>query len=228
MADGSYYVGRAAELIADSPRMSHSLESFRSYGWEIQIPTFAGTLGNIPGLDSQDRLTLAAKQVTQIGFTVEDIEAHRVNEKFFYPGKPSPDEVTITFDNLIKGDVADALFAWMRTVYDPVYGVHYAGLGNGTSPVNPSPEGLVGITDAPIFKRTVTVWQLDAHRNPRSHVNLYGAYPKGWKLGELNYSENSFHTIELTLRFDFAVQFSERTNIDLVLSPVAIPPNLIS
>jgi len=219
MAQGHFYVDRAAELIADSPRLSHALESYRAYAWEIQIPQFAGSLGNVPGLASQDRLTLAAKQVTQPGFTVEDIEVHRVNEKFFYPGKPSPDEITVTFDNFIKGDIADALFAWMRTVYDPVYGVHYGGLGNGTAAVNQVPGIGPELKETPIFKKTVTIWQLDAKRVPTSHVNLYGCYPKGWKLGEFNYATNEFHTIEMTLRYDFAVQFTEDSDIDDVLSP---------
>jgi len=221
MADGKFYVERAAELIADSPRLSHALESFRAYAWEIHIPKFAGALGNVPALSDQARLTLAAKQVTQPGFTVEDIEVHRVNEKFYYPGKPSPDEITVTFDNLIKGDVADALFAWMRSVYDPVYGVHYAGIGNGAASLtNAIPTDAPNQTEPPVFKRTVTIWQLDAHRNPITHVNLYGCYPKGWKLGEFNYSTNDFHTIEMTLRYDFAVQFTESSDIDSVLSPV--------
>ena len=65
MADGKFYVERAAELIADSPRLSHALESFRAYAWEIHIPRFGDTLGNVPALNDQSRLTLAAKQVTQ-------------------------------------------------------------------------------------------------------------------------------------------------------------------
>ena len=222
MADGKYYVDNAVNLLADTPRLSHALESFRAYSWEIQIPQFAGVLSQVPGLENNDRLTLACKKITQPGFTVEDIEVHRVNEKFYYPGKPTPDNITVTFDNLIKGDVADALFAWMRSVYDPVYGIHYAGLGNGTTDVNQSPEGLAGMTQAPIFKRTVTIWQLDAHRNPVTHVNLYGCYPKGWKLGEFNYETNDFHTIEMDLRYDFAVQFTETSDIDPVMSPIVV------
>ena len=222
MADGKFYVDNAVNLLADTPRLSHALESFRAYGWEIQIPQFAGALSQVPGLENNDRLTLACKKITQPGFIVEDIEVHRVNEKFYYPGKPSPDEITVTFDNLIKGDVADALFAWIRSVYDPVYGIHYAGLGNGTSDVNQSPEGLAGLTQSPIFKRTVTIWQLDAHRNPITHVNLYGCYPKGWKLGEFNYETNDYHTIEMALRYDFAVQFTETSDIDPVMSPIAV------
>ena len=213
MADGKYYVGQAAQTVFETPRLTHALDSFRAYSWEISIPNVAGIASIIPGLDS-DRLTLACKQVTQIGFTVEDIEVHRVNEKFYYPGKPSPDEITVTFDNLIRGDVADGLFAWIRTVYDPVFGLHYGGLGGI--------ENLAGLADAPIFKKTVTIHQLDARRNPVRHINLYGCYPKGWKLGEFNYATNEFHTIEMTLRYDFAVQFTENSDIDPVLSPIAI------
>ena len=202
MATGKFYVDRAIDVATGGHSLSHELESFREYGWEIEIPKFPGVLSNIPGT-SQERLTLACKQVTQIGFTVEDIEVHRVNERFYYPGKPLPEEVTVTFDSLIKGDIARSLFAWMRTVYDPVYGVHYAGILGGDIINDP-------ITDAPVFKMPVTIWQLDAHRIPRSHIILYGCYPKGWKLGEFNFSTNDFHTIEMTFRYDFMDQGTSR------------------
>jgi len=215
MATGKFYIDRAIDVTTGGHKLSHELESFRSYGWEIEIPTLPGVLGKLPGTENE-RLTLACKQVTQIGFSVEDVEVHRVNERFYYPGKPQPEEITVTFDNLIKGDVARHLFAWMRTVYDPVYGVHYAGVMGGDIVNDP-------ITDAPIFKKAVTLWQLDAHRNPRTHVVLYGCYPKGWKLGEFNYSTNDFHTIEMTLKYDFAVQFTDNDGfIPAELSPVAV------
>ena len=107
-------------------------------------------------------------------------------------------------------------------MYDPVYGIHYGGIGNGTASVTTDPLGAIGITEAPLFKRTVTIWQLDAHRNPITHINLYGCYPKGWKLGEFNYATNDFHTIEMTLKYDFVVQFTETSDIDSVMSPVII------
>lgn len=218
MADGSYYVERAVDLTTGGHTLSHELDSFRSYSWEVHIPKFPGLFSNIPGLDNQERLTLACKQITQPGFTVEDIEVHRVNEKFFYPGKPNPEEITLTFDNLVKGDVAKALFSWMRTVYDPVYGVHYGGLGGSLSPDSAE------LNDTVTFKRPITIYQLDAHRNPRSHINLYGAYPKGFKLGEFNYESNTFHTIEMTLRYDFLVHYSDEE--DLV--PAELDPTILA
>ena len=41
-------------------------------------------------------------------------------------------------------------------------------------------------------------------------------------LCEFNYSTNDFHTIEMTLRYDFAVQFTETSDIDSVMSPIAV------
>jgi len=206
------YLDKATDLGTGGHTMSHELESYRQYSWQIEIPKFAGVLGQ--AFDGQERLTLAAKSVSQIGFTVDDVEVHRVNEKFYYPGKPTPDEVTVVFDDFIKGDIAEELFAWMRTVYDPVYGVHYAGIGS---------DDVTGkLFNAPNFKRPVTIWQLDQHRNPKNHIILYGCYPKGWKLGEFDYSNGDFHTIEMTLRYDFAVQYSdENATIPSELNPIA-------
>ena len=102
---------------------------------------------------------------------------------------------------MIKGNAAKLLFAWMRTIYDPMWGVHYAGIA----------ESIIGLPadGVPNFKRAVTIWQLDAHMEPRNHVVLYGCYPKAWKLAEFNYTTNEFHTIELTLRYDLSVQFTD-------------------
>lgn len=213
MASTKLYLNRALELGTGGHSLSHELESYRSYSWQIEIPKFAGLLGE--AFDGQERLTLAAKQVGAVGFQVEDIEVHRVNEKFFYPGKPTPDEIVVVFDNLVKGDIAKQLFAWMRTVYDPVYGIHYAGVGGG--------DAITGSTsEVPNFKRPVTIWQLDQHRNPQNHVILYGCYPKGWKLGEFNYASGDFHTIEMTLRYDFAVQYTDSDSlIPSELNPIA-------
>jgi hypothetical protein len=206
MAEGKYYLENATAFNknAGSLRLGTALDSFRAYSWEIEIPTFPGSMSVLPGV-SNERLTIACKQITQVGFTVEDIEINRVNDKYFYPGKATPEEITVTFDNLIKGDVADSLFAWMRSVYDPVTGSHYGGVGATADQLIPA---LGKIREALGFKSVVTIWQLDAHRNPMTHINLYGCYPKGWKLGEFNYATNDFHTIEMTLKYDFAVQIS--------------------
>jgi hypothetical protein len=169
------------------PMLSHGLESYRAYQWEVEIALPTGIGGD------ETTLTLAAKQISQIGFTSEDIVVDRVNDKFYYPGKVAPEEVTFTFDNLVKGDLAQMLFDWMTNTYDPRSGVF-------------TPTFIQG---AGGFKSNIKIYFLDNTMFPVKHVYLYGAYPKAWKLAEFNYTTNEFHTIEVTVRFDFAVQYND-------------------
>jgi len=173
------------------PLISTALDSVRAYQWEIH---FQG----LPAIgDSQQgkSLTLAAKQVTQIGHTVEDITVDRFNDRVYYPGKGSAEEVKITFDNLYQPQMADVLYNWFQGTYNPV-----DGRVGTTRSINGSPTRLKG---------TAVVLQMDGKGNIVGGTKLYGTYPKAWKLAEFNYStQNEFHTIEMTLRYDFAVQYN--------------------
>jgi len=171
----AYYKSfRSGQLGSQLPILSTELDSVRVYQFEVH---FEG----VPGISNPSRLTLAAKQVSPIGVTVDDIEAHRVNEKFFYPGKPSPDEVTITFDDLYNG-ASRTLYTWFKGVYN-------------------NQDGSIITNKA----QRVSVVQLDGNMEVKGSTTMYGVYPKAWKESEYNYSTaNDFHTIEMTLRYDFA------------------------
>ena len=178
------------------PILSTNLDSVRAYQWEIHFQGLP-VLGDNQGGKS---LTLAAKQVTQIGHTVEDIEVHRFNDKVYYPGKPSAEEVKITFDNLYQPQMADLLYRWFQGTYNPV---------NGKAGVARDATG-----SATKLKATAVVLQLDGQGRVIAGTKLYGTYPKAWKLAEFNYSTtNEFHTIELSLRYDFAVQYNSASII---------------
>lgn len=128
--------------------------------------------------------------------TSEDIVADRVNDKFYYPGKVTMDEVTIVFDSLVQGQVQEQLFDWFSTVYDPVHGIF-------------TPSFIQGLGS---FKRNVKIFQLDNTMFPVKHIHLFAAYPKSWKAGEFNYATNEFHNTEVTLRFDF---FTQEAGLDV-------------
>lgn len=164
------------------PNLSHDLESYRAYQWEVVIET------GVPGDTS--KLTLAAKQVSQIEFGVDPIDVPRVNDTFTYPGKYQKQPVTITFDNLVQGQLAEQLYDWMSTVYDPITGAH-------------TPQFLRGVGE---FKKNIKLYQLDNTGTPVKHIELKGAFPTNWRAGEFNYSTNDFHLIEMNISFDFLVQ----------------------
>lgn len=173
------------------PLLSTNLDSVRAYQWEIHFQGLP-VLGDNQGGKT---LTLAAKQVTQIGHTVEDIEVNRFNDRVYYPGKPSAEEIKITFDNLYQPQMSDLLYRWFQGTYNPV---------DGKAGVT---RDITGSTTK--LKATVVVLQLDGQGRVIGGTKLYGTYPKAWKLAEFNYSTtNEFHTIEMSMRYDFAVQYN--------------------
>jgi len=172
----AYYKSfRSGSLGSQLPQLSTELDSVRVYQFEVHFDGVP-SIGN-----AGQELTLAAKQVSPIGVDVDDIEIHRVNEIFFYPGKPKPTEVTITFDDLYSG-VSKKLYGWFKNTYD-------------------NTDGSIKSNKA----QRVSIVQLDGNMNVKGSTSLYGVYIKSWKESEYNYSTaNDFHTVELILRADFA------------------------
>lgn len=173
------------------PKISTSLDSVRTYQFEVQ---FYGLPPNLTG--QQTDLTLAAKQVSPISFSVEDIEVRRVNDKVFYPGQVSQESITITFDNLYLRKTASTLWEWFKTIYDPI-------TGNMTKLSAPGGPGNKS------FKANkLRILELDNTKTPHAAIELYGVYPKTVRFSEKNYNDSSFAVIEVEFRFDFMDYFN--------------------
>ena len=183
MANATYVSG-GQNRGTPKPVISEGLDSVRAYQFEIQFDQLPSIVGTTAPTD----FILAAKQVSQVGMTVEDIEVNRVNDKVFYPGKASPEELTVTFDNLYNRSVSEALWKWFSTIYDPTTGKFHTEIAQGANNT---------------FKCNATIVHLDSRGQPLYETRLLGVYPKSWKTAEFNYSTNEFHTIELGLRYDF-------------------------
>ena len=182
--------GRKFQAGKGLPTISTDLDSVRAFQWEIH---FFGLPSNIQG--GQTDLTLAAKQVSPVGFSVEDIEVSRVNDTVFYPGKAKPEELSVTFDNLYLKNTSRDLYLWLRSIYDPLTGEMTKNAAPGGDPRRS-------------FKaHKVEIIKLDNTMTPHSVTELYGVYPKSFKEAELNYSTNEFHTIEVVFRYDFMDSF---------------------
>lgn len=178
------------------PDISQGLNSVRSYSFECKF-TLPGTVAefttgnNNVGAGGDNFLTLAAKQVSNISISTEPIEVHRVNDRVFYPGKPSQEEVTITFDNLYQKKVSNTLWNWWQTIYNPMTGLLI-------------PNSFNRNGAAPSFKaKQLEIFHLDPKGSPLYATRLLGVYPTSWRTAEFNYSTNDFHTIEMAFRWDF-------------------------
>lgn len=181
--------GRQFEPGQGLPTISTDLDSVRSYQFEIHF------LGLPADITNETDLTLAAKKVVGLGMSSEPIVVDRVNDKVHYPGKVTPEEVSITFDNLYLRETASDLWRYFKTIYDPI---------TGEMTKNAQPGGGAGST----FKANkVEIIQLDNTLQPHSTIELYGVYPTKFSAAEFNYSTNDFHTIEVTFKYDFMQQY---------------------
>ena len=167
------------------PTISTDLDSVRAYQFEIHF------FGLPADVTSESDLTLAAKKVGGLEMKNEAITVDRVNDKVFYPGKTTPGELTVDFDNLYLRETAADLYRYFRNIYDPI---------SGEMTKSAQPGGTAGTT----FKaEKVEVVMLDNTMTPHSTIELYGVWPMSWSASEFNYSTNSFHQLTVNFKYDF-------------------------
>lgn len=183
----SYYktkYGRTFTPGQGLPVISTDLDSVRSYQFEIH---FFGLPPEVVGVED---LTLAAKKVGGLEMKNEAIVIDRVNDKVHYPGKNTPGELTVDFDNLYLRETASDLYRWFRNTLDPL---------TGEMTKRSQPGG-----SAPSFKaEKVEVVMLDNTLTPHSVIELYGVYPTSWSASEFNYSTQGFHQLTVNFKYDF-------------------------
>ena len=167
------------------PTVSTDIDSVRAYQFEIHF------FGLPEDVTNQTDLTLAAKKVGGLEMKNETITIDRVNDKLHYPGKTTPGELTVDFDNLYLRETAADLYRFFRHTYDPI---------TGEMTKSSQPGGGAGST----FKADkVEVVMLDNTLTPHSVIELYGVYPTSWSASEFNYSQNQFHQLTVNFKYDF-------------------------
>ena len=168
------------------PKVSTMLDSVRTYQFEVK---FFGL--PVEFVNTQQVLTAAAKQVSPVGGSVDDIVVDRLNDKVYYPGKFTPENITVTFDNQLLSQTTPALWNWFKTIYDPM-------TGDMTKLSAPGGAGNKS------FKASkMTILELDNTNEPHAFIEGYGVYPTGVRFSEKNYASNDFSTVEVTFRYDF-------------------------
>ena len=172
------------------PTISTDLDSIRAYQFEIHF------FGLPEDITNTTDLTLAAKKVGGLEMKNETIVVDRVNDKIHYPGKTTPGELTVDFDNLYLRETASDLYRFFRHTYDPI---------TGEMTKSAQPGGTAGQT----FKADkVEVVMLDNTLTPHSVVELYGVYPSSWSAAEFNYSTQQFHQLTVNFKYDFMNVFN--------------------
>jgi len=189
MANQGYYkTKRTFEPGSELPLVSNDLDSVRAYQFEVIFKDIQIPFGD--NINVQD-LTLAAKRVSGLATRNEFITVDRVNDKLYYPGKVTNEDLQIEFDNLYLKDTAGDLYRYFKTIYDPI-------TGEMTKFSRPG-----GTSGSAFETAQISVIELDNTMTPHATTNVYGAFPISWAASEFNYATNDFHTLTMTLKYDF-------------------------
>jgi hypothetical protein len=183
----SYYktkYGRTFTPGQGLPTISTDLDSVRSYQFEIH---FFGLPADVAGVDE---LTLAAKRVSGIEMKNEPITVDRVNDRVHYPGKNTPGELSVDFDNLYLYETASDLWRYFKSTLDPLTG-------------EMSKNRQVAAGTGKLKAEKVEIVMLDNTLTPHAVVELYGVYPTSWSASEFNYSTAGFHQLTVNFKYDF-------------------------
>jgi hypothetical protein len=143
--------------------------------------------------DASEALAIDIFSASRPSVSVEPIEIHRLNERFWFASKPSWESITCTFYDFDKGknSAAQVLYSWFTSIYNPLTG------GQGYAIVYKTNATLVLLgPDGKIIE----VW------------DLFGSFPESVAFQDLSYDSTDPTQVEMTLKFDYAVLQSDTGN----------------
>ena len=183
-------------MITLTSSQSSKAEPFRGHRWLIQFSfpsTFTAFGGNTDA--RVDDLAFCAHTSTIPVITYGVTEMHRLNEKFKIAGKPSWNELSMSFYDYISKDGSIApdanddqagriLYNWSKAIYDPTTGE----MGYKTE-----------------YTANAALAQLDPRGNIVRSWNIFMIYPSNIDFGgALSYEADGALDITCTFQYDYA------------------------
>jgi len=164
---------------------SAKTEPKRNYRWKVTLAGFGG-----------QNVLWWAKTVTVPSFDVSEVEHNFFDNKYYYPGRVSWSEITMTLVDPIS---PDAVQLTNKLLIDSGYNV----------PPNPTAAN----TKRTISKRRATgtgfkSLDIEIVNSEGETIELWevkNPFIKSAKYGDLDYSNDDLRTVEMTIRYDWAV-----------------------
>ena len=161
---------------------SNDVEPKRNFRFRVQMTTAFG--GSV---------IWWAKSVTTPSFDVTEVEHNFLDNKFYFPGRVSWNEITLSLVDPISVDA-------VALTNEILEGQGYV-VPNGPETINFSTmskgKGKTALGD-------ITIEILDSDGTLTEQWVLNQPFIKSAKYGDLDYSNDDLRTVELTLRYDWA------------------------
>ena len=167
---------------------NNTSEAKRNYRFKVTMNPFGTGAQSAAG-----NVVWWAKTVTLPSFDVSEIEHNHMDNNYYFPGRVSWSEVSLTMVDPIDPDATDLLNDMLVRSGYKVPGSREAAIDKATVSKNKA----TGLGD-------IQIEVLDAEGAPVETWKLQNAFIKAAKFGDLDYSSDELKTVELTLRYDWA------------------------
>lgn len=146
-------------------------------------------------IDDNSPLIMALESFPIPKVTLSTIEVPLRNESRKFVGKPSFDDMTVVFKDLIGKDTAKAIQKWFNTVYNANGGQALGGQASGK-------KGAIGL--AGDYKKSGRVETLKGDGSTNNIYRIQGAFPTAFDPGDMDMSGGDYVKISVTLSIDKA------------------------
>tara|TARA_R110000782_G_scaffold14434_3_gene43041 strand:+ start:1478 stop:2044 length:567 start_codon:yes stop_codon:yes gene_type:complete len=164
---------------------TNNVEPKRNFRFKVQITGLTKA-----GADTD--VVWWAKTVTTPSFDVSEVEHNYLDNKFYFPGRVSWNEVSMTLVDPIS---VDAVAVTNQLLVNSGYSVKAN--TNNLSTMSKKKSTTAGIEQ-------ITIEILDAEGTSIETWTLKQPFIKSAKYGDLDYSSDDLRTVEMTVRYDWA------------------------
>lgn len=162
---------------------SGETEPKRNYRWKVSIDGFGG-----------NNILWWAKTVTVPSFDVSEVEHNHFDNKYYYPGRVSWSEVTLTLVDPIS---PDAVQLTNELLIKSGYYVPNLTTSDPKVTISKRRATIVGFQKMKIFV-------VDSEGEEIEQWTLNNPFIKSAKYGDLDYSNDDLRTVEMAIRYDWA------------------------
>jgi hypothetical protein len=164
---------------------TNDVEPKRNFRFQVQIK-------GLTDLGAPTDILWWAKTVTTPSFDVSEVEHNYLDNKFYFPGRVSWNEVTLT---LVDPITVDAVQLTNRLLEASGYSVK-------SNEMSVATMSKIKATSTALQAMIITI--LNADGDPIEQWQLNNPFIKSAKYGDLDYSSEDLRTVEMTIRYDWA------------------------
>lgn len=172
--------------------MAITLSSAKSTTLEPKLKhRFLLRFDTVPGSTNTEDFTFSCKSAKRPDVTFNDVEVHRLNEKFKFAGKPEWGKMSTSYYDYINGtnSISDVLWRWGTKIYNPA-------------------NGMMGFASE--YKTNGTLVLIDPHGEIVQTWALFGTFPSNLDYQDVDVTDDSPLEIASELSFDYAVKGVEK------------------